>query len=29
LNGAALASPSDDVMESLYAWYQDGWIELG
>ena len=28
LNGAALASPSDDVMESLYAWYQDGWIEL-
>jgi 50S ribosomal protein L16 3-hydroxylase len=29
LGGAALAGASDDVMEALYTWYQDGWIELG
>ncbi|MFL6658879.1 MAG: hypothetical protein ACJ8GW_12455 [Massilia sp.] len=28
LSGAALAKASDDVMEALYTWYQDGWIEL-
>jgi 50S ribosomal protein L16 3-hydroxylase len=28
LDGAALAGASDDVMEALYTWYQDGWIEL-
>ena len=28
LSGAALADASDDVMESLLSWYQDGWIEL-
>ncbi|MDQ1816230.1 cupin domain-containing protein [Massilia sp. CCM 9210] len=28
LPGAALAGASDDVMEALYTWYQDGWIEL-
>ncbi|MDM5176776.1 cupin domain-containing protein [Massilia sp. DJPM01] len=28
LAGAALAGASDDVMEALYTWYQDGWIEL-
>lgn len=28
LEGAALAAASDDVMEALYTWYQDGWIEL-
>jgi 50S ribosomal protein L16 3-hydroxylase len=28
LDGAALADASDDVMEALYTWYQDGWIEL-
>ena len=29
LEGAALAAASDDVLESLYTWYQDGWLELG
>jgi len=29
LDGAALARASDDVMEALYTWYQDGWVELG
>ena len=29
IDGAALAAASDDVMEALYTWYQDGWIELG
>ena len=29
LAGAALAAASDDVMEALYTWYQDGWLELG
>ncbi|MBZ2209853.1 cupin domain-containing protein [Massilia soli] len=28
-DGASLAGASDDVMEALYTWYQDGWIELG
>jgi len=28
LGGAALAGATVDVMEALYAWYQDGWIEL-
>lgn len=28
IDGAALASASEDVMEALYTWYQDGWIEL-
>lgn len=28
LSGAALAGASDDVMEALYTWYQDGWLEL-
>jgi 50S ribosomal protein L16 3-hydroxylase len=28
LSGAAIAGASDDVMEALYTWYQDGWIEL-
>ncbi len=29
LSGAALARASDDVMDALYTWYQDGWLELG
>ena len=29
LGGAALAGASDDVIEALYTWYQDGWLELG
>jgi 50S ribosomal protein L16 3-hydroxylase len=28
LDGAQLASASDDVLEALYTWYQDGWLEL-
>jgi 50S ribosomal protein L16 3-hydroxylase len=28
LDGAAIAGASDDVLEALYTWYQDGWIEL-
>jgi 50S ribosomal protein L16 3-hydroxylase len=28
LDGAALAQASEDVMEALYTWYQDGWLEL-
>ena len=28
LSGAAASGASDDVMEALYTWYQDGWIEL-
>ena len=28
LTGAMAATASDDVMEALYTWYQDGWIEL-
>jgi 50S ribosomal protein L16 3-hydroxylase len=29
LSGEALARASDDVLEALYTWYSDGWIELG
>ena len=28
LDGATAAAASDDVMEALYTWYQDGWLEL-
>jgi 50S ribosomal protein L16 3-hydroxylase len=28
LDGAALAFASEDVMDALYTWYQDGWLEL-
>jgi 50S ribosomal protein L16 3-hydroxylase len=28
LSGAEVAAASEDVMEALYAWYTDGWIEL-
>jgi 50S ribosomal protein L16 3-hydroxylase len=28
LDGATVAAASDDVLEALYTWYQDGWIEL-
>jgi 50S ribosomal protein L16 3-hydroxylase len=28
LDGAAVQSASEDVIEALYAWYTDGWIEL-
>ncbi|OON61190.1 cupin [Massilia sp. KIM] len=29
LDGAQLADATDDVLEALYTWYQDGWVELG
>jgi 50S ribosomal protein L16 3-hydroxylase len=29
LAGAQMAGASDDVLEALYTWYQDGWLELG
>ncbi|MES2295882.1 MAG: cupin domain-containing protein [Pseudomonadota bacterium] len=29
LEGAAAAGASDDVLEALHTWYQDGWVELG
>jgi 50S ribosomal protein L16 3-hydroxylase len=29
LEGDEFASASDDVLEALYTWYQDGWVELG
>jgi len=29
LDGAALEGASEDVMDALYTWYQDGWLELG
>ena len=29
LDGAAVAGASDDVVEALYTWYQDGWLVLG
>ena len=29
LEGEQFAAASDDVLEALYTWYQDGWIELG
>ena len=28
LDGALLATATDDVLDALYTWYQDGWIEL-
>ncbi|QYF92157.1 cupin domain-containing protein [Massilia sp. PAMC28688] len=28
LDGPTAATASDDVMEALYTWYQDGWLEL-
>ncbi len=28
LDGAALGGASEDVIEALYTWYQDGWLEL-
>lgn len=28
LEGAQVAAASEDVMEALYAWYTDGWLEL-
>jgi len=28
LPGAMAATASDDVLEALYTWYQDGWVEL-
>ncbi|WP_426211731.1 JmjC domain-containing protein [Massilia sp. TWP1-3-3] len=28
LPGPLVAGASDDVMEALYTWYQDGWLEL-
>jgi 50S ribosomal protein L16 3-hydroxylase len=28
LDGAAVAAASEDVMDALYAWYTDGWLEL-
>lgn len=29
LAGNLLDQASDDVLEALYTWYQDGWVELG
>ncbi len=29
IDGALLGSATDDVLEALYTWYQDGWVELG
>ena len=29
LEGEQFAAASDDVLEALYTWYQDGWVELG
>ena len=29
LPGEAVVTASDDVLEALYTWYQDGWVELG
>lgn len=29
IDGAALGQATDDVLEALYTWYQDGWVELG
>jgi 50S ribosomal protein L16 3-hydroxylase len=28
LEGAAVGGASEDVLEALYAWYTDGWLEL-
>ena len=29
LTGEQFAAASDDVLEALYTWYTDGWVELG
>jgi 50S ribosomal protein L16 3-hydroxylase len=29
IGGELLAGATDDVLEALYTWYQDGWVELG
>jgi 50S ribosomal protein L16 3-hydroxylase len=29
IEGELLDSATDDVLEALYTWYQDGWVELG
>jgi 50S ribosomal protein L16 3-hydroxylase len=29
LDGAMLGQASDDVLDALYTWYSDGWLELG
>ena len=29
LDGALIDKATDDVLEALYTWYQDGWLELG
>ena len=29
LDGSMLANATDDVLEALYTWYGDGWVELG
>ncbi|MGX9220600.1 ribosomal protein uL16 3-hydroxylase [Massilia varians] len=29
IGGELLGSATDDVLEALYTWYQDGWVELG
>jgi len=29
LGGEAVAAASEDVLDALYTWYQDGWLELG
>jgi 50S ribosomal protein L16 3-hydroxylase len=29
LAGSQLGQASDDVLDALYTWYQDGWLELG
>jgi 50S ribosomal protein L16 3-hydroxylase len=29
LEGGMLGQASDDVLDALYTWYQDGWLELG
>jgi 50S ribosomal protein L16 3-hydroxylase len=28
LDGTAVAGASEDVLEALFAWYTDGWLEL-
>jgi 50S ribosomal protein L16 3-hydroxylase len=28
LEGAAIAKVSEDVLEALYTWYQDGWLDI-
>lgn len=29
IDGITLDKATDDVLEALYTWYQDGWVELG